>query len=304
MMGYQLCGWRVLSEVPLPSLSPWLGDHRSADLVIRLGEVPQRLDPVIYEAPLYQLAQDGRCRFEITRVAAYLVDAIGQEVVVDPARGAENQDIVTFLLSGILAVICHRRGLLPLHASCVRIGNKAIAFVGASALGKSILAALFYRQGHTVLADDVAVVELAAQGAMMLPSSPQLAVWRDDLERLGYSVEKLERRRTGLEKYHLPLTNQAGVSESIPLAAIYHLGEARDPRHEKLESVRGLNAVMAVNENMHAVRIGRQLLGGKTLFSNGAQLAASVPVYRLARLLSMDRNQALVAEIEALYGRS
>lgn len=298
MTDYQLCGWRVRSDIPLSCLPPWVGDDRNPDLSICLGVVPQRLEDPVYEAPLFQLGRDGRCRFEIAKVAAYLVDAAGREVVVTPAINPNAPDMGVFLLNTVLAIVCHHRGLLPLHASCVRIGNKAIAFIGASALGKSVLAALFYRQRHIVLADDVTVVD---RDAMVLPAPPYLALWRDDLERLGYNPEGLERRRAGLEKYHLPLTNQSITTQSIPLTAIYHLGEARDPRHEKRELVRGYNAGIAINVAVLAAQIGRLLRGRKVLFADMAKLAASVPAYILKRPLSMERNQALVAELAALY---
>lgn len=302
MTDYQLCGWRVRSEVPLPELLHWRAGDRDLDLVIRLGAVPERLAEPVYEAPLFQLGGNGCCRFEIVSVAAYLIDAEGRSVVVAPSHGSDAQESGVFLLSSVLAILCHRRGLLPLHASSVLIDGKAVAFVGASGLGKSVLAALFYKQGYTVLADDLAVVDVSAQeGPMILPSSPQLALWRDDLERLGYGSEGLVRRRAGLEKYNLPLVNQISGTAPVPLAAIYHLGEANDPRHVMHESIRGLNAVMTVNENMHAGLAGRRLSGDKALFKRAAHLAAAVPVYQLTRPLSMEHNAKLVTELAERY---
>lgn len=129
------------SAIPLPELPAWSGCGDShPDLTIRLGAVPKRLEPLAEDAPPYQLGQDGRCRFEIPGIAAYLVEADGQTVTVDPVIDPSAPDLRVFLCGPVLSILCHRRGLLPLHASCVRLGGRAVAFTGVAASGKSVLA--------------------------------------------------------------------------------------------------------------------------------------------------------------------
>jgi hypothetical protein len=303
MIDRLLCGWRVRSDLPLPELPPWTGDDRPPELTIRLGTVPARQKTALYDAPLHQLGHDGCCRVEIPGLAAYLVNTDGREVVVDPHLAPNAAELRVFLFGPVLSILCHRRGVLPLHASCVRLGGRAVAFTGPTAAGKSVLAALFHRLGHEVLADDLTVVDMAAAGGpMVLPSVPGIMLWRDALNHLGYAAEGLERGRSGLEKYRLPPADPStAASAPLPLAAIYRLNEARDPRHERLARLRGVEAVMSVNEAVHAVRLGRRLNGGAALFTRVTHLAGAVPVYEMARPLTILRNEAVVAELAALY---
>ena len=37
---YDLCGWRVASEIALPDLPHWAGDTRPPDVTIGIGDVP------------------------------------------------------------------------------------------------------------------------------------------------------------------------------------------------------------------------------------------------------------------------
>ncbi|WP_042699096.1 hypothetical protein [Azospirillum sp. B506] len=223
----KLCGLRVTSDLPLPELPPWTGDDRSADLDIRLGEVPDTLDDGAVIHPLVQVAPDGRCRFALAAVGAYLVSSDGREVIVSPAPGAEDAEIRLFLFGTVFAMVCHRRGLLPLHACCVRVGDKAVAFAGDSGVGKSTLAATLWTRGYPLLADDVTVVDMNAPGGpRVLPAFPRVKLWRDSLERLGLPVDGLGAVRASLDKYHLPV-EEGFCATSLPLAGLVQLEKSR-----------------------------------------------------------------------------
>lgn len=220
---HTLCGWRVASAVPLPDLLPWTGDDRAPDLTIDLGPVPERLKELTVDRPLLQVAGDGTCRFGMPGVAAYLIAADGRRVIIDPTVDPSAPDVRLFLFGTVFAVLCYRRGLLPLHASCVRIGDSAVALAGLSGIGKSTLAAAFMQRGHTVLADDVTVLDTATPGIpRVLPSFPRLKLWRDAVDRMDLPVGGLERTRPVMEKYNLPVV-ESFCTEPLPLASVVHL---------------------------------------------------------------------------------
>lgn len=215
-----LYGLRVRSALPLPDLLPWTGPDRSVDLHIRLGPVPERLADPVHVRPLLQVGPDGECRFALPSVAAFLISPDGREVVVDAASGAGAGEVRTFLLGTVLAVICHRRGLLPLHACCVRVGGWAVAFAGDSGAGKSTLALGLRARGFSVLADDVTVLDMSAsERPLALPAFPRLRLWRDVLERQGHGIDGLEEVRPALGKYHLPVT-EGFCADPLPLAGL------------------------------------------------------------------------------------
>ncbi|AWK88356.1 hypothetical protein [Azospirillum thermophilum] len=255
-----LCGWRVASALRLPDLLPWTGDGRAPDLVIDLGPVPDRLDDPVIDHALLQVAADGACRFAIPDVAAFLIDPAGRHVTVDPALPPETPDIRVFLLGTVFGILCYRRGLLPLHASCVRVGDGAVALAGPSGIGKSTLAAALVRQGHAMLADDVTVLDVVGPGGpRVLPAFPRLKLWRDALARMGRNADGLERSRAELDKFHLPVTD-AFCPEPLPLRAVFHLEAARHGDGDGLRRLRGPEAV---------ARMGRDLYRGGLMMRLG-----------------------------------
>lgn len=256
---HSLCGWRVASALPLPDLMPWQGDARRPDLVIDLGPVPARLDDTVIDQPLLQIAADGTCRFQVPDVATYLIDPGGQRVTIDPVLPPEAPDIRVFLLGTVFGILCFRRGLLPLHASCVRVGDRAIALAGPSGMGKSTLAAALLRRGHAVLADDVTVLDLtAAEGVRVLPAFPRLKLWRDAAARLDIPIQGLERSRVTLDKYHFPIAD-AFCAEPLPLSAVFHLDTGAQPGGALLRRLRGPEAAAWLGRDIYRGGLMRRL---------------------------------------------
>lgn len=300
-MSYALCGLVVASDLPLPDLLPWTGDDRAPDVEIRLGDVPARLASPVYEGPVLQVAADGTCRYAIADVAAYLVED-GRRVTVRPWMAPEAPDIRVFLLGSVFSILCHQRGLLPLHAGCVEVGGRAVALAGHSCVGKSTLTAAFLRRGHAVLADDVTVVDMNSPGGpLVLPSFPRIKLWRDAMRGLDLPPEGLERSRAQLEKFHVPIKTGFRM-EPMALAAVYYLNTVHDPRHAGLKPLRGLAAVEALQDAVYrrgaAYRLGRQA----PLMAAAMRLAAAVPGLRLSRVHDLTALDATVTDIAARQG--
>lgn len=241
-----ISGLRIRSALPLPNLLPWPGaaDH-PIDLNIELGPVPPLVDPTVSHRFL-QVDADGICRFEVPDVAAYRVAADGSQVTIE-LRGARNPaEARIFLLGTVIAIVFMRRGLLPLHACCVQIGDRAIAFAGESGAGKSTLAATLAQRGLPILADDVTVVDLSSGTAMARPAFPGVKLWQESLDRIDVPSAGLERVRPAMEKYHLPLANYCATP--LPLAALIHLERFASPDAgiRQLTTMAGLNLIPAM----------------------------------------------------------
>lgn len=293
---HALCGFKVVSDLPLPDLLPWPGDDRLPDVSIRLGKVPDRLDAPVFSGSLLQVSADGACRFEVPGVAAYLVES-GRSVTVQAAMDPTAPDVRVFLLGTVLGILCAQRGLLPLHASCVAIDGRAVAFSGVSGAGKSTLAAAFRRRGFRILSDDVTVVDVeAAGGPLALPSFPRIKLWRDVMQKLALPADGLERSRADLEKFHLPLED-GFQAEPLPLAAIHHLGEARLPGQAGIERLNALTALREMEAAIYQHRLVWRLLGPERLFPVLARFIAAVPSHRLWRRLELG---SLDGQVEAL----
>lgn len=296
MTAYALCGWRVASEIPLPDLLMWTGDDRSAELSVCLGGVPPLAD-TLDDGPLLQIGADGICRFVMAGVAAFRVDAEGREITVEPYAATDFADIRAFLFGTILAIVCFRRKLLPLHASAVRIGDRVIAFCGPSGCGKSTMAASFFRRGYAVVSDDVAVIEPGAPGGpRLLPAFPRLKLWRDAMNAFGLGTAGLEHTRGELDKFHLPVKENF-TATPLPLAAVYYLGEAREAQQEEIKPLHGVDAFLAMERGVYRRFLGHRLMGGAEMFALSSKIADAVPSARLVRRISLARVEEIVDAI-------
>lgn len=258
---YALCGLPLVSGFPLPELPLWTGPDTAPQIVVRLGEVPDRLPSCLHHGPVLQVAPGAVCRFEIAGVASFLIED-GRQITVQTRLPPEAPDIRLFLLGSVFGLLCHQRGWLPLHACCVEIDGAAIACTGPSGMGKSTLAACFLQQGFRLLADDVTVIDADAPGGpVVIPAFARLRLWRDSLQALGIPPDGLEPCRDRLDKFQLPVSAPFRP-DPLPLAAVYHLERVTDPRLAGLAPLTGLPAVQellgAVYRQQAAERMGRK----------------------------------------------
>ena len=275
-----LAGWRVRSEFRIPGLAPWAGVEKPPDVTISTGALPDRHSTLALDGPLMQVARDGACWFTVPGIAAFYINRDATAVTVD-ARDPADSGVGAFLLGTVFGILCHKRGLLALHASCVEIGGRAVAFAGPSSLGKSLLAAALTKQGCSILADDITVIDTASlDGPVALPSFPRLRLWRDALHALGMEDGEKERARPELEKYDVPSVLAANPR---PLAAIYHLGRERVGTLDAITRISGARAIRTAGNAVYCIHAARALVGESAMLGQIARFCAAVPTFALAQ---------------------
>lgn len=301
MGDYWLCGWRVRSELPLPELIAWQGDDRPPELTITIGPVPDTLENAEPAGPFVMVGADGTVRFEVKAVGAFLVRN-GREVTVEPRLAPDAPDLGLFLLGSVFGILCHQRGLLPLHASCVEMDGKAIAVAGGSGFGKSTLAAMLVGEGHRLIADDVTVLRLEADGPpMVLPSFPRQKLWADTLDHLGLAPGRRVRQSEAMEKFEFRSEGRF-PTDPLPLGAVFHLGEKRLGHDPALRRLTGVGAAEALRATVYRQGVAFRLGLQNRLFMDCARLANRVPQWRLLRPQGLTRMKELVDHLAALPG--
>ncbi|KJV09955.1 hypothetical protein VZ95_08185 [Elstera litoralis] len=298
MSDYHLFGWRVQSALPLPDLLSWQGDARAPDIVIEIGPVPP-VDPDLPSfSPAVQIGPTG-VRVAIPAVAAYWVEA-GRRVVIEPVLPDDAPDIRVFLLGTVLAILCFQRGLLPLHASAVDIGGRALLLSGVSGAGKSTLAAAFSARGYRLLSDDLCALEgREGQPLRVLPAFPRVKLWRDSASQLQVPVDGLERSRGELEKYHVPLAEALFQPKALPPAHIVLLRTERVPAEHPPRRLIGVEALRRY-DLVHRWRLGAALGCQALIFKAMVRLIEAVPVIEVARSDDLADLPALVDSVLAL----
>lgn len=276
-----LCGWRVRSAVSLPELLEWQGDDRPPDITVQFGEVDDSLPGGRTIGPWLQIDDAGNGLLQLPMAGRFLVRPSG-DITIAPQPQASEAEIRLFLLGSVLGLVCHQRGLLPLHASSVVIEGGAVAFCGPSGMGKSTLALRFARRGHAVVSDDVCVLDTGSP-VRVRPSFPRLKLWRDAMEDAAVSLEGLEGNRRGAEKFHF-IGPHGGVRDTLPLRAIFLLRRAESAESEGIERLSApLDILAALQAETFRPLVGRALGDAKALFQSRTLIAREVPVYRLKR---------------------
>ena len=173
---YKLC---IASELPLPKLLETEGEP---DVIIRIGEIDNN----------FEVRHNGsnNCRASLPGIGRFLIQD-GREILVSPEPGVEADRLGMILIGPALSVILRQRGFLVLHASCIKINNLAVAFMGASGCGKSTLGTAFYTKGYKALTDDVMPIKITANAAIAFPSYPYFKVFPEALASLGEDTKNL-----------------------------------------------------------------------------------------------------------------
>ena len=235
-------------------------------------------------------------------VAGFRVNPGADHVTVQPEEGADPLLLRSYLFGSVLAILCYRRGLFPLHGSCVLLDGEAVVFSGASGAGKSTLATALALRGHPLLCDDVCAIDLGnPRRPMLRPAFPGSSYCQ--MRLIAFKWEKQShirgRHEDGRVTSAWPLFNMWKQFNSQ-----FHWGQStrwiRLQETKPSRSVlRGKNAFAFIESQAHRGWMGRKLGLGGQLFGHIAMLAATVPVYRLARPYALDRVDEIACLVES-----
>lgn len=159
----------------------------------------------------------------------YEVSHDGTEVICFPVPSVTEETSRHLFLNQVLPLALARQGMLVLHASAVEIGDSAVAFIGASGMGKSTLAASFATNGFRFLTDDGLLLEPRQDACYVLPSHPSIRLWDDSQDALiGVEVNIAPPVQFTRKVRFLAGESVAFCDQARPLRRIYFLGENFD----------------------------------------------------------------------------
>ena len=260
----------------------------AGDLELTPGMPPERLGAPGEDGLFW--STDG-ARFVLSTPAGprFLCEAGGRRVVYD-AAGGQPRDVAAFAFGALTGALAYQRGLAPLHASALQIGDALVAFCARSGAGKSTLAAALAARGARLFADDVLWVDWRARPPRARSISRKLKL--DALGarlagiEIGEPVRSVQDGPVDRRAYAAPGMVSVSDADALALRRLYVLAE-RDRRpgapHVEVKRLKGVEALAAVRDGLFRRRWGEKLLGGAILNQAAAAVAASVKVYRFAR---------------------
>jgi hypothetical protein len=251
-------------------LPEWL-----SDVALKIAPVPCSLDFPTAQGVFWQAAP-GRFLLDVPGIARYLVEG-GHAITIAPASGADDNTIAQFLRMTPLAALLYQRGRLAFHTAAVAIRQEAVLLAGDSGMGKSALLVALLARGGTLLADDLAAVDVDETGRWCVwPTGSEVALWQDTMEKLDIPSTG----DTGRQIFSFPDRFAGGP---LPLRKIYWLSLHPGDTVEESE-VKGLACFHAVAGALtYHGHIADALLDRAAYFRRAATLARSIPLHKLQR---------------------
>ena len=295
MHSYCLAGLSVDSEIAVPGLISIKRDEESHDITIRRGTVPLELDQATRTGPTWSIAHN-RFLLRIPGVARFLI-ADGRSILFEAEAQTPDRELAVFLAGSVVGILLHQRGHIVLHASAVRIEDRAVLFCGASGAGKSTLAAALSQRGYPLVADDICTFGLTAgEMPQVLPDGRQLKLWSQAIDRLSLNGSRGQKVRNPIEKYYVE--PDAVFSEALPLGAIYVLREVRPPIVAGIARPNVVDAALLLRRNAYRPLLVRQMDQTRSYFQAATVIANHAGIYHLSRVLDFAAMPQVIRGLE------
>jgi hypothetical protein len=287
MFSYLAYGLRIASNRVLPELQP---GPRGGDVVITFDPTARVPREAAGQAWYVRISSDEAVLAD-HELGVFVLRG-GRTVTVIPAAGADEAAVRLYLVGTIMAILLYQRGRLPLHASAIAIGGEAVGFLGVSGAGKSTMAAALQARGHRVVADDVTALRVGDGQVLTYPAFPLLKLMPEAAASAGCDVSRLESLHAGEEKHGFRAI-RSFAGQALPLRRLYVLADGPETRIEKL---RPQEAVVEFVRHSYPTRMLQP--GGPAHFLLCAELARTVPTYRLTRARSLPSLREVARRVE------
>lgn len=290
MYSYVAYGTRIQSYLALPQLTTAAPDG-DADVHVctrPLHDVPFPLDDSDFHTDTTAEGVWIRCG----GVGTFLIRN-GSEIVVDPDPAAADRVLRSYVVKAALAAVLHQRGRLILHASAVAVHGSALAFLGASGMGKSTTSAALHTRGHQLLADDLVAVDTTGPGCpKAFPGTPQIALFPEPARAVGEDPGMLTPVSPRSPKFICEARHFA--SAPLDLRRIYILA---DSTVNSIEPVPQKDALLALVAHTYGLRVF-QAKPETAHFRACMTILERVPVRRLHRTMDLSALGELAEIIE------
>ena len=304
---YSLYGLTLKSAVPLPcpSVDPLLAPDIT---LLKCGatEIAQacRQERVSFrEEGFWQssIFADGSAHVAWKEHFEFVVSTGAEQVLWRKLQEVPNEVFFTYFLGQVLSYCLLARGMEPLHATAIAVGDKAIAFLGDSGAGKSTLAAAFLQKSYTLVTDDVLTLEFKDQGVWVRPGIARVKLNPDSADAV-FSGQRSIPMNSFTSKMIFPLNGAQHGSREVPLQALYVLTHKPSKSRIMIRRLSGRASFLPIVQNtfndtvLHPARLKQQ-------FAFAARLAGLIPIKRLSHPRRLDLLPAVADAILADLSR-
>ncbi len=294
-VSYSLFGMHIASELDLHELPLLDRPADEADIHIRLGSTPDKLENPSLEALLFSMTTDEYL-LHIPECSRYWVRQ-GKEIICNPEPDCSHADLLVYVYGTCLAAICYQRKLMPFHASVIEAQGGAWLFAGNSGAGKSTLTAGLLELGYSAFSDDLCLLE--ETGLRVAPGVPRVKLWQHSIEHYGWENRPKEPVVMRQEKFQFRTTTSN--QHWLPLRGVFTLDVIH---HQDIELIRlqGVSALRALEANLFRINIIRGLNANADYFNRCMKLSMQLPIYYIQRPRQLDAMSAVLSKLTEIMG--
>lgn len=297
---YSAYGINICSQIRIPELSSTEDEDFQA--FIEYGNIENPIPDTRKYSSKVERTEDGFICYINCIGGAKIIDK--SKIIISPESEAEEKGF-RFLVSGFaLGLLLHLRGLITLHASAVAIRGGAVAFIGQKGMGKSTTAAALHAGGHSIVTDDLLVLDTTEDSVQVYPGFPHLKLTAESI------IESLNE-----DPHQIPKIDPEGPKHSfaakknflrspLPLQSVYVLdyktGERKNGQFTLpySEPVEGKEAIMELVRNSYVARLFPEEAISRQHLKRSTEIAQAVSLRRLYRKKSLDDIPEVVSLIE------
>ena len=282
---YRIFDFSLASDIPLPELP----ETANSDTVINVQRGQKKFEEPEWNHEwrdpggevCIRYGRPGReylLRFPDT--VDFLVSPAGDTIQYYPEANVPEVLVRHLLLDQVIPRLASHKGQLVVHASAIIHDCKAIIFLGDTGSGKSTLAAGFCMQDYEILTDDCILLRPESNGTTCIPCYPGIRLWNDSYTAVVNDDRYLGNISYRADKQRLILQN----TQSVPLAAVFILGDANQPGQGAEISVMPVSGAIAAMDIIKQSFVLDVHDKGNTgiLFAVASGIANSgLPIYRL-----------------------
>ena len=216
----------------------------------------------------------------------------GNEIIFNPNVNINMNLFRYLILCQGMGTLLMQRGNLVVHASSIKIGNKAIAFLGCCGDGKSTIAAAMNKKKCSIVTDDVLAINFDNQNEpLVFPSFPRVKLCEDVFKCI--INESDTQISPEIEKYSYNVDKNFSLNP-LPLKMIYVL-----KKHSKngITPLKSQNALIELIKNSYAINLFDDNKRSQNLIQC-AEIVKTVPVKCLKRTQSLNNLGDLTQMIE------
>lgn len=226
---YKAYSLNIGSEINFSDHTTEKEELPNVDVTIQFGEVDWLSSQEIVSNEIFKINIDINNDYFLywNDIGTFKVVS-GKKIIVSPEGSVDEYTLNSYIMGPVFATLLYQRGLFVLHASAVKMGNSAVAFLGYSGIGKSTIAMALNKKGYPLITDDILAIKMNDSGHTVLPGFPQMklspemisSMW-DDLKEKPKIISKPEHR------FHCATSNFS--NDPLPLKRIYIIEEDLKP---------------------------------------------------------------------------